>query len=1310
MTDFMMIQDASRPGKLDSYAAASSAASNVFGSSSSASSSCEETESVCSDNSHTNKLQSKSDNADSDLDDYDKLRSENHIDDDMDEDNLSVSSKTHSTCSSSKPTNSKLESQLNPGSRRKQNKPIRIQDQEKELNKAKKQQDTESVDVLANKVSSSATNQPEIQSTKTEPVEAVRNEPKSKSSTLTHNQQQASDADLPLKKDPRISAKIADLLISNKLDQIANTKLISSHLDSPKSPKINSMDTFCTICKKEVCNKYFLKTHLLNKHNVQIEDYLAAQAAGMSASGAGPAASSTGSLSSASSSSSSSSTSSIHENSIDQQLHLTQKLLGSQPGLNSLLGNGTQTADLLAKLSKQGSGIDMKQLSPTKHLAALASMLGQGQQAIDEDEVTVGEQDQEASQAEAIMNLLNLGKQQPSKAGVPANDSDLFKHYFNIAMRQQQQSMDLLGTSLNNVDTMNLSGALNTSSAVTEDFCDICQKQFCNKYYLKKHKIDVHGVVDQKAATRKTMDPADLASVANTNNLTQILMNQLNPLMQIANAQLNQSSPTPSISSASSSSIASNGSHGKANSSGAANDLKSAAANANHSLKAEASSEHKSAKGDAESRIGVLNKVEVSSNEVTCPHCTKVFYNTEFLALHVQNKHGIKKNSDKENTSLLESTTQKISQLLNNSGIASTPGQMNKSSIESPLLQNQPFCEYCNKSFCNKYFLRTHMNKAHGKTLIIENNKNENDEQLDSEAHHFASKVVDRVVCDICNKQVCNKYFLRTHKMRVHGLNPRNKHYFSNNNSQNVSKEASAYNTSAQEADFNENEFDYDEEMPQSEGEEGEMPMRNQSEGSAEPELGEVNSTNKGLSKDNPRRGSTCSNQSNLSILTTSSAHNNMSSNPNATNNNSSTLGNANSQIKSVAAQELANYGYNGASPISSISSFSLNSPSSADLSRKFSQLNKHQLQQQNVQRQQPQSGNRDSYCHLCKRQFCSKYFLKNHMVKRHGMSENSSEVPNDSKYSEDEEEHLAETENGYDDSKVEGMLDESAGGAPIQSEPLSAMSRVSCMICKKEVCNKYFLRQHVQHKHKISFNDYLDKFGVSFSRKQGRPAAGNNQSLNYYNSQQAKLKKYIQMKNKNIRDKKNKHLTNSFEDDEQNQMHEQMNGQTEAIASGRKRKYSGSSSCASYDTISSSSNFNNESKKSRSCDVDDENMFSNQLLQLTNAAEQEGFSDLQAFVIESDEADTTFNDFFRPSMIYLPVKARLNDSLTIQVRLRPAERNAIIAVNNTDKSNLSLEHTLDNHVNSFNNQVEGDDLSLNEPQMLESMCDEDDC
>ncbi len=126
MTDVLMTQ--SRVNKLDSYtttnATVTPAVNNVFGSSSVSSSSCEETESVCSET-HTKTNPSEDVDSDDNLDDYDKLRTDDQNQDnedgDMDEDDASVSSKAYSTCSSSKP----IASGLGAGNRRKQNKPIR---------------------------------------------------------------------------------------------------------------------------------------------------------------------------------------------------------------------------------------------------------------------------------------------------------------------------------------------------------------------------------------------------------------------------------------------------------------------------------------------------------------------------------------------------------------------------------------------------------------------------------------------------------------------------------------------------------------------------------------------------------------------------------------------------------------------------------------------------------------------------------------------------------------------------------------------------------------------------------------------------------------------------------------------------------------------------------------------------------------------------------------------------------------------------------------------------------------------------------
>jgi len=42
--------------------------------------------------------------------------------------------------------------------------------------------------------------------------------------------------------------------------------------------------------------------------------------------------------------------------------------------------------------------------------------------------------------------------------------------------------------------SQNSSGQKTSPNETMEDFCEICQKHFCNKYYLKKHKMDVHNI------------------------------------------------------------------------------------------------------------------------------------------------------------------------------------------------------------------------------------------------------------------------------------------------------------------------------------------------------------------------------------------------------------------------------------------------------------------------------------------------------------------------------------------------------------------------------------------------------------------------------------------------------------------------------------------------------------------------------------------------------------------------------------------------------------------------------------------------
>lgn len=116
------------------------------------------------------------------------------------------------------------------------------------------------------------------------------------------------------------------------------------------------------------------------------------------------------------------------------------------------------------------------------------------------------------------------------------------------------------------------------------------------------------------------------------------------------------------------------------------------------------------------------------------------------------------------------------------SAMNSEPLLLKKDKHDLSLDSNSEMCEICKKTFANKSLLLSHLATTH-------NIKQESCDlaselmKLDklNEEHHFekamfgnmvAAKLVDRVQCDICNKEVCNKYFLKTHKIKVHGWDP----------------------------------------------------------------------------------------------------------------------------------------------------------------------------------------------------------------------------------------------------------------------------------------------------------------------------------------------------------------------------------------------------------------------------------------------------------------------------------------------------------------------------------------------------------
>ena len=144
--------------------------------------------------------------------------------------------------------------------------------------------------------------------------------------------------------------------------------------------------------------------------------------------------------------------------------------------------------------------------------------------------------------------------------------------------------------------------------------------------------------------------------------------------------------------------------------------------------------------------------------------------------------------------------------VLSNSSLSPTPTS-NIESIKSSPQRPIRRCNICQQEFRNKALLRLHMNtfhsndinkKLHNKpsatttttttipfSISPTNNLGFLQPYVDTAsplAHklvagqapptsygilhdsYFCAKMADRVVCEICNKQVCNKYFLKTHK------------------------------------------------------------------------------------------------------------------------------------------------------------------------------------------------------------------------------------------------------------------------------------------------------------------------------------------------------------------------------------------------------------------------------------------------------------------------------------------------------------------------------------------------------------------
>lgn len=175
------------------------------------------------------------------------------------------------------------------------------------------------------------------------------------------------------------------------------------------------------------------------------------------------------------------------------------------------------------------------------------------------DEDTEEDRNEEAAQNKQTIttngNPAEYYKQLMTNADIdPSSVSDinLFNHYLNLALQQQQKKQGGADLSVDPAALLASSSAVasgatsspfaskysmltqqssGTPSSGNEDYCELCQKQFCNKYYLKKHKLDVHGVTvitNSETATPNTPPPTMLAKANNINTKLAAASPQIN--------------------------------------------------------------------------------------------------------------------------------------------------------------------------------------------------------------------------------------------------------------------------------------------------------------------------------------------------------------------------------------------------------------------------------------------------------------------------------------------------------------------------------------------------------------------------------------------------------------------------------------------------------------------------------------------------------------------------------------------------------------------------------------------------------------
>ncbi|XP_057366450.1 serine-rich adhesin for platelets-like [Daphnia carinata] len=257
------------------------------------------------------------------------------------------------------------------------------------------------------------------------------------------------------------------------------------------SIRIFNPDAYCELCNKEFCNKYFLKTHKANKHGIFVDNVPTT-----SGGGGTPSVTPDGRITCPTSIATTPTASSVHQ---PLPFSVSSSPFGP-PSLSLTVGAMTYP---MHPPSTELAGMDAISYSPvaTTSSSSPSKSIYPSVGASSTSAATLS-----TTATTTIPSLAPITTPTSGMSGMSggAGLMDFFPMW-------PSQTTTPPVTSVNStMVTSSMMPSLSTSSGKPphlpgivnpEAYCDLCQKEFCNKYFLKRHKAKMHGIVPPEGST-----------------------------------------------------------------------------------------------------------------------------------------------------------------------------------------------------------------------------------------------------------------------------------------------------------------------------------------------------------------------------------------------------------------------------------------------------------------------------------------------------------------------------------------------------------------------------------------------------------------------------------------------------------------------------------------------------------------------------------------------------------------------------------------------------------------------------------------